>query len=68
MGKATLSDILRRTIIRSEIPLLVLERETAVQRASVRRFLDGKQSIRLDVADKLAAYFNLTLVTKRKAK
>jgi plasmid maintenance system antidote protein VapI len=40
----------------------MIEREAGVQRASVMRFLRGEQSLRLDVADRLAAYFGLKLV------
>jgi hypothetical protein len=65
--KATddLSKVLRQTIIKSKTPLLVLERETAVPRASVRRFLAGKQSLRLDAAGKLAKYLGLELVKRK---
>lgn len=56
-----ISELLRSTIANSEIPLLVLQKETGVQRASIMRFLRGEQSLRLDVADKLAAYFGLEL-------
>ena len=47
--------------------------ETGVQRASLSRFVRGKNSLRLDVADKLAAYFGLKLTptekpTKKKPK
>jgi plasmid maintenance system antidote protein VapI len=63
-----LTEVLRDTIIKSKIPFLVLERETGVQRASIRRFVNGERSLRLDMADKLAAYFGLRLVQSRKAK
>jgi plasmid maintenance system antidote protein VapI len=59
--KQPMTDLLRRTIIESKVPLLTLEQATGVQRASISRFIKGKQSIRLDVADKLAAYFGLEL-------
>jgi plasmid maintenance system antidote protein VapI len=66
---APISDLLRRTIARAieggRTNYLALERETGVARASVRRFVRGTQSLRLDVADKLAAYFGLELVSKR---
>lgn len=62
-----LSGPLRRALVDSSVPLLALQRETGVKRASIARFLRGKQSLRLDMADKLAAYFGLQLV-KRKAK
>jgi plasmid maintenance system antidote protein VapI len=59
------SDLLRRTIAdaiaQERTNLLALERETGVSRASIRRFLNGERTIRLDVADKLADYFGLVL-------
>lgn len=66
--KPPISDLLRRTIGESGVPLLVLERETGVHRASIRRFINGEQFLRLDMADALAAYFNLELVPCHKAK
>ncbi len=66
MGKAVpageaASDVLRRTIRESGVPYLTLARVTGVQRASIQRFVDGRTSLRLDKADKLAAYFGLEL-------
>ena len=60
-----ITELLRKTIADSGLPLLVIERETGVQRASVMRFLRGNQSLRLDMADKLAAYFELKLVARK---
>jgi plasmid maintenance system antidote protein VapI len=68
MTTRDISDVLRQAIKNSGVPLLVLERETGVQRASIRRFIDNKQSLRLDVAAKLAAHFGLELVKRRKAR
>lgn len=62
--EAPISDLLRKTIAESGVPLLVLERKTGVTRASIRRFVERKQFLRLDVADKLAAYFGLALEKK----
>jgi plasmid maintenance system antidote protein VapI len=45
-----------------------LERETSVTRASILRFVRGSQSLRLDMADRLAAYFGLELRAKRKGR
>ena len=36
-----------------------LERETGVKRQSLMRFVRGEQSLRLDMADRLAAYFGI---------
>jgi hypothetical protein len=47
-------------------PLKALERETGVTRASIMRFVKGTQSLRLDKADRLAAFFGLELRPKRK--
>jgi hypothetical protein len=47
---------------------LTLERETGVTRASVRRFVNGERTLRLDMADRLAAYFGLELRQKRKGR
>jgi len=61
-----ISDLLRRTIVESGIPLLQIQEATGVQRASLSRFVRGMNSLRLDIADKLANYFGLELrPTKR---
>jgi plasmid maintenance system antidote protein VapI len=65
---ATITDSLRETIIASGMTMKALGRETGVQRLSIARFVRGEQSIRLDVADKLAAYFGLVLQPIRKKK
>lgn len=60
-AKPPISDLLRRTIANSDVPLLTLQRETGVTRDSIRRFVNGQQSLRLDMADALAEYFGLEL-------
>lgn len=57
----SISDVLRRAILDSGLPLLRIANETGVQRASLSRFVRGKNSLRLDVADRLATYFGLGL-------
>ena len=59
--KIPISDLLRRTIAESGVSYNALQRETGVTRASIMRFVRGDQSIRLDMADRLAAYFGLEL-------
>jgi plasmid maintenance system antidote protein VapI len=61
-----MTDLLRQTIADSGVPLLVLQRETGVKRASMTRFIRGETSLRLDKADALADYFGLKLVKGRK--
>ena len=56
-----MSEVLRQTILESKIPLLTLSKATGVQRASISRFLNESQSLRLDCADELAAHFGLVL-------
>jgi plasmid maintenance system antidote protein VapI len=62
---APISDLLRRTIAEAiqegRTNFKALERETKVARASVMRFVRGSQSLRLDMADRLAARFGLRL-------
>ena len=60
-----MSEVLRQAIEESGTPLLVLERETGVQRASIRRFLRQERSLHLDVADKLAKHLGLVLVKEK---
>lgn len=62
--EAPLTDPLRQAIVDSGLPLLRLSKETGVARASLIRFVRGETSLRLDVADKLAAYFGLKLIAK----
>jgi plasmid maintenance system antidote protein VapI len=57
----TMSDVLRKAIAESGMAHIAIERATGVKRASVMRFLRGETSLRLDVADRLAAYFGLGL-------
>jgi plasmid maintenance system antidote protein VapI len=72
-GQTTpISDRLRATILRAveagRTTYLALERDTGVTRASIMRFVRGSQSLRLDMADRLAAHFGLELRTKRKGR
>ncbi len=61
-AETPITDVLRQAILDSGLPLLRIARETGVQRASLSRFVRGKNSLRLDVADKLAKYFELRLM------
>ena len=64
----SISDVLRRAIAESGLAHIALERATGVQRASIARFMAGTQSLRLDKADALAAFFGLELRPKRKGR
>ena len=56
-----MTDILRREIAESGLPLLQLAQKTGIARASLIRFTRGQTSLRLDIADRLADYFGLRL-------
>ena len=60
-----MTDVLRRTIVESGASYMSLERATGVTRASVMRFVLGKQSLRLDMADRLAEHYGLKLQKAR---
>ena len=60
-----MSDVLRKAIAESGMSHVAIERATGVKRASIMRFLRGEQSLRLDLADRLATFFGLEV---RKAK
>ena len=62
-----MTDTLKQAIRESGLPLLTLAAETGIERTSLMRFARGDQSLRLDIADRLAAYFGLEL-TRRKVK
>ncbi len=64
----SMTDILRRRIIESRVSYKSLSQETGVARASIQRFVDGRQSLRLDLADRLAAYFGIVAVSKPRLK
>jgi hypothetical protein len=69
---APITDLLRRTIAQAvedgRVSYNALERETGATRASIMRFVRGTQSIRLDKADALAAFFGLALRPKGKGR
>jgi hypothetical protein len=61
MTMGMMTNTLKRAIAECGLPMLTLEQCTGVKRQTIARFLAGKQSLRLDCADKLAAYFKLEL-------
>lgn len=69
----TVTDVLRTALneaIDGGSSFREVERETGIVRQSLMPFARGEQSLRLDKADKLAAYFGLELkpVSKRKGR
>jgi len=62
-----MSETIRKAIQESDQTVCAISRATGIDRAGLGRFMAGK-SLRLDIADKLAAYFKLELkaVTRRR--
>lgn len=63
-AKQPISDALRKAIAESRLTYTELERATGVKRASIMRFMRGERTLRLDMADKLAAYFGVRIVQR----
>jgi len=62
----TLTELLREALAAAG-GMRDVERATGLDRSALRRFCDGRQSLRLDKADVLAAHFGITSKqTKRK--
>ena len=62
-----LTDTLRDAINASEHSFLQLEIRSGVIRQSLMKFARSEQSLRLDQADKLAAFFGLELTPRKEA-
>ena len=61
-----MTELLRDALAEAE-SLYAVSKQTGVCKASLIRFLRGSQSLRLDIADRLAEHFGLEVV-KRKGK
>jgi plasmid maintenance system antidote protein VapI len=60
----TISETLRKKVMtdfENGESFRAIERDTGVLRQSLMKFVRGETSLRLDVADKLAAYYGLEL-------
>jgi plasmid maintenance system antidote protein VapI len=57
-AKATMTDLLRAALADAD-SLLGVQKATGVKRQSMALFMRGKQSLRLDMADRLAEYFGI---------
>lgn len=61
-----MSETLRQAVLDCGLPLLQIAAAAGVERASLSRFVRGERTLRLDMADRLAAYFKLELRPKGK--
>jgi len=57
---------LRRAIAESDLSFKQLEKETGVIRQSLMKFAAGEQSIRLESADKLARFFGIEVMRRKR--
>ena len=55
----TLSDLLRAALTQSTEPYRQIARDTGLHHGSLLRFMRGRQSLRLDLADRLADHFGI---------
>lgn len=67
-ARKSMTELLRAVIADSGMAHIAIERATGVKRASIMRFMRGEQSLRLDLADKLAAFFGVEVHRKRKGR
>jgi transcriptional regulator with XRE-family HTH domain len=61
-SKPTITDVLRAAIEQSGLTLYRVSKESGVPSSNLRRFVRGEMSVRLDKADRLAAFLGLQLV------
>jgi hypothetical protein len=66
--RGPISDALRRAIADSGLSFKRLEKETGVLRQSLMKFARGEQSLRGDLMDRLAVFFQMELRPKRKGR
>lgn len=62
------ADALRKAITDSGLAHIAIERGTGVRRQCIMRFMRGERSLRLDIADRLAAFFGLAVQPPRKGR
>ncbi|MCC7349412.1 MAG: helix-turn-helix domain-containing protein [Phycisphaerales bacterium] len=60
----SMTAVLLKAIKQSDQSLYAIAKATGMQKTALGRFVSGKQSLRLDFADKLASYLGLELVKK----
>lgn len=57
--KGTMTELLRQALLECDESYRAIERATGIKNPSLVRFARGDQSLRLDLADKLAEYFGI---------
>ena len=56
-----MTTVIQKTIEERGESLYSIAKATGIDKAALGRFVAGKQSLRLDIADKLASHFGLLL-------
>lgn len=64
--KMTVSEQLKKAILSSKKTRYAIAVGSGVDHAVLRRFLKGERDIKLQTADKLAEYFGLNLIKKKR--
>ncbi len=65
MKTKSMTDVLKQTLRASGLTVYRVSKDTGIESATIYRFLAGRTSLRLDCADKIAAYLNLELVERK---
>ena len=65
MPLTSMTDALRQAIAESDMSFREIERETGLKRQSLMKFARGEQSLRLNLADRLASFFGLDIVPRK---
>jgi transcriptional regulator with XRE-family HTH domain len=60
-SEPTITEVLRAAIEKSGLTRYRIAKESGIPESNLRRFVQGEMSVRLDSADRLAAYFGLRL-------
>lgn len=62
-GRQTMTQLLRKALADCD-SISAIERATGVKRQSLMKFARGEQSLRLDMADRLAKHFHIEVKRK----
>ena len=66
--KSSISEVLRQAVRDSGLSNYALEKATGVTRSALGRFMSGRTSLHLDIADRLAKYLGVEARATRRAR
>ena len=64
--RKTIAETIKQAIADSGLTYTELQRATGVKRASILRFMRGDQTLRLDIADRLAEHLGIEVELKQR--